>query len=345
MEERTESDSSTALVRTADHLRLEILSSMQTAPSDTGRHLLSADDALDGSVSSDEDDTGDLDLAFTAQNGAGLRIKAAGEKPSFGTRQTGCWPSRRTPGPLGGGKLIARSDSTSVVLQSIMDRLQLDEIRLRVHIGQNSQAYCAMNHDKSMSYYIKIFTNGKRPRLMKRAQREHELLSRAFESRVRVPEPVLCQEHILVTRLVEKYQKPLPSLADVKAKHLHLGLSYVGILGSIRRLYWVTGLVHGNVSEHTVLLCSRYTPWLTDFGHALDRDHVDSLTLLEKDLVRINAFFSKRGLKEATADTLGLLPVDKAMALTLQEKDPRNHFCAEYRECGVHVSIYSNPQY
>lgn len=60
MQEPVDCDSSSA-----DRLRLEILVNLQIALHDTGRHLLNTDDALDCSVSSDKDDSGDLGQPFT----------------------------------------------------------------------------------------------------------------------------------------------------------------------------------------------------------------------------------------------------------------------------------------
>lgn len=216
-------------------------------------------------------------------------------------------------------------------------------MRQRIHTGQNATIYYASGHSERKGYVVKIFINAKRKRLKMRAHHEFQLLSRAFECGVRVPEPIVCQEHIIVSRFVNanKHEKikPAPSLKHATdLSQFQLQQCYVNVLGSIRRLYHELRLVHGNISERSVILNKLWDCYLTDFSHAVDRD-ADHLELLKKDLTSVQAFFSMRGLEEATQSTVGLVPDDAAIALVTTED--LSHGFEQYDRCRVYIAIYS----
>lgn len=321
---------------------------MQTASSYAERRPLTAtDDALDDDcVWEDHEDDYDayLDRPFRAtKKGTGLHSKStslqhAKKKPA---------PTGERPGALAvGGKFGVLHDSISLVLQDMVTKKVLGDVRQRIHTGQHATIYYATGHGERRGYVVKIFVNAKRKRLKLRAQREFQLLSRAFESGVRVPEPMLCQEHVIVSRFVSasKHEKlkPAPPLCDVRDFSLfQLQQCYSSVLGTIRRLYHELRLVHGNISERSVIRNKLWDCYLTDFSHAVDRDHVDHLALLKKDLASVQAFFSSRGLPEATKSVVGLVPDDVAMALITTED--LFHGFDEYDKCRVYTAVYSAP--
>lgn len=151
------------------------------------------------------------------------------------------------------------------------------------------------------------------------------------------PEPVLCLGHILVTRLVGKIDQPALALADINPMRRYTQeRCFIYALASIRRLYQVTRVVLGNVSEHT-LLFDGHKCWLADLSGAVSREHADHMEVLVQTLVRLQAFFRSRGLPEAARDTIGLLPDDVALAFIT--KEDVSHDFEDYRECRLHLRI------
>lgn len=311
----------------------------QSSTQDSGRRLLSASNALDSHDQSDqEDDYHDLDEHFGLQKSVRLQTKA-------GPRKT------RAPELLsrfGGGKDSVFDERTSMLLQQMMHRKQLEEVRERIHTGQDAHMYVATARDsetgRELSYALKIFKTAKKDyskakeadptgrrydmtfikKAMRRqlkmwTEREYKHLARAHSCGVAVPAPLFFKEHILVTRFIGDDQQPAPALKDVeRLTKAQLAQCYMSILWSVRSLFQVARLVHGNISERTVLYHHEIC-WLTDFGRAVDRAHDDHEELLLQDLGRVQAFFNSRGLVKATKSTLGLLADDTALAYITSE--------------------------
>lgn len=79
------------------------------------------------------------------------------------------------------------------------------------------------------------------------------------------------------------------------------------------------GIVHGNLNEHTVLLCG-WKLWLTDFSHVVDRHLLGHEKVLAQDVGRINAYFMDQGLTAGTKKQwIDLLPQDVAMAYSTKQ--------------------------
>lgn len=318
------------------HLPQDVFAHMKSLARDSGRRLLSASDALDShDLNDQEDDYHDLDEEFGLQKSVRLQTKmAAGPRKAKAPELL----SR-----FGGGKDSVFDERTSMLLQQMMHRKQLEEVRERIHTGQDAHTYVATARDKDtgreLSYALKIFKTAKKDyskakeadptgrrydvtfikKAMRRqlkmwTEREYKHLARAHSCGVAVPAPLFFKEHILVTLFIGDDQQPAPALKDVEClTKAQLAQCYMTLLWSVRSLFQVARLVHGNISERTVLYY-KDTCWLTDFGRAVDRAHEDHEEMLLQDVSRIQAFFSSRGLVKATKSTLGLLADDSAMA-------------------------------
>lgn len=100
----------------------------------------------------------------------------------------------------------------------------------------------------------------------------------------------------------------------------------------MRKLYQEAGIVHGNVSENTVVYnCELYYAkcWFTDFGYAVDTQQPDHLKLLANDVARVNAMLLHVVCgREDSKHANGVLPDDVVMAYVTMKELSRK--CGEY---------------
>ena len=73
------------------------------------------------------------------------------------------------------------------------------------------------------------------------------------------------------------------------------------MLTYITRLYRKADLVHGDLSEYNIMLW-KSKPVLFDMSQSVPSSHPLAQSLLERDLVNVNKFFSRLGVKVLAAD-------------------------------------------
>ncbi|TMW57911.1 hypothetical protein Poli38472_013385 [Pythium oligandrum] len=239
---------------------------------------------------------------------------------------------------------------TTLMLQKLINRGDLDEVYGCVQSGKEANVYFARGTDEDTlqprQYAVKIFRStlnsfgnrheyvtgdrrfdlafqkkDARRQLKEWTEKEFRNLSRAAKY-IRAPAPLTVKEHIVVMRFIgDSEGHPAPTLKEAKLSHAQLQHAYVDLLVSIRKLFHQAKLVHGDLSEYNVLY-QHQKCWLIDFGQAVDRTHPEFLTYLRRDLHNVFQFFQRRGLTEATSEeSSGILSEDMAFEFVTREED------------------------
>ena len=126
-------------------------------------------------------------------------------------------------------------------------------------------------------------------------RREFKNLQRAIKYAVRVPEPMIFRNNVLVMEFIGD-ELPAPRLKDVE-KNLEKSdfeELYSYLIGVIERLWKRGDMVHGDLSEYNVLLWDG--PVVIDWSQATVRRNRMSLELLKRDLRNVTNYFARRGV-------------------------------------------------
>ncbi|KAL3664065.1 hypothetical protein V7S43_010951 [Phytophthora oleae] len=265
------------------------------------------------------------------------------EKKGFGAGRVEAEAHATTDGVM--------DERTTLILQKMINRGELDEVHGCVQSGKEAHVYFAMGTDEAtmrpVQLAVKIFrttlnefgnrheyvTGDRRFDLnfQKKDQRrqikawtdkEYRNLCRAAKCSIRAPAPIVCKEHVLVMQFVGADGWPEPTLKDVQAdlSPKQQARAYADVLQATRGLYQRAHLVHGDLSEYNILFAHREKRiWLIDFGQAVDRSHPDTEKLLRRDLQTINRFFQRGDLLDASTDEVGLLSDDEAYDYVVSE--------------------------
>ncbi|CAH0480609.1 unnamed protein product [Peronospora belbahrii] len=271
-----------------------------------------------GSLSmEDADHGGGKGKGFTSLRES-IRRQQKSEKKGFGTGRVAAEAHATTDGVM--------DERTTLILQKMINRGELDEVHGCVQSGKEAHVYYAMGRDEAtmqpVQLAVKIFrttlnefgnrheyvTGDRRFDLnfQKKDQRrqikawtdkEYRNLCRAAKCNIRAPTPVVCKEHVLVMQFVGADGWPEPTLKDVQTdlSPKQQARAYADVLQATRGLYQRAHL-------------------------AVDRTHPGTEKLLRRDLHTINRFFQRGDLSEATVDEIGLLSDDKAYEYVVSEK-------------------------
>ncbi|MAE12927.1 serine/threonine protein kinase [Candidatus Woesearchaeota archaeon] len=139
-------------------------------------------------------------------------------------------------------------------------------------------------------YHGKKFTS--RGTVFNWVQREYRnlLLSR---DAVPVPIPLAFKNNVLVMEFIGSDGKAAPMLKDAEIRDPEK--TFEKIMENVCKL-WKQGLVHGDLSEFNILL-HKNVPVFIDFSQATPTKNSFALELLDRDILNICSFFSKRGVK------------------------------------------------
>ncbi|OWZ07247.1 Atypical/RIO protein kinase [Phytophthora megakarya] len=242
-------------------------------------------------------------------------------------------------------------ERTTLILQKMINRGELDEVHGCVQSGKEAHVYFAVGTDEDtmrpVQLAVKIFRTtlnefgnrheyvtgdrrfdlnfqkkDQRRQIKAWTEKEYRNLCRVAKCSIRAPTPIVCKEHVLVMQFVGADGWPEPTLKDVHAEMSpkQQARAYADVLQATRALYQRAHLVHGDLSEYNILFSIRDKRiWLIDFGQAVDRSHPDTEKFLRRDLHTINRFFQRGDLLEATADEVGLISDDKAYEYVVSE--------------------------
>ena len=209
----------------------------------------------------------------------------------------------------------------------------------------------------------RYYGQGKFKSLDKRAQlelwteKEFRNLTRAHVAGVPTPVPIAYRENVLFMSFLGDDGWPAPQLKEVDSsfsirpgstRWVHL---YCEVMVAVRRLYHCARLVHGDLSEYNILLCSSsslitrsedkvenensLTVALIDFGQAVELKHPESTSLLRRDLDRVVKFFHQRcGIE--------VLPLDDALEFVMEALNFRDNPSQANDDSTNEMEIYDN---
>jgi len=206
--------------------------------------------------------------------------------------------------------------STLMIVYRLLNRGYIKNINGVVRSGKESRLYWGTGRGKKL-VAIKIFLTSSaeflKGRMMyiqgderfKNARRdtrslvnlwalkEFKNLQEASAVGVRVPTPLRVDGNVLLMEFVGKKGEPAPLLRETPLNHP--ARVYDKIAEAVRTLYQKARLVHGDLSEYNIMMVGSQ-PIIFDFAQAVITDHPMARSFLERDLLRMNGYFSKVGV-------------------------------------------------
>src|SRR4030067_157344 len=203
--------------------------------------------------------------------------------------------------------------STRMVIYHFLTSGVLDELHGVVNAGKEARVYSGKTKDgkdfaikiyltssaefkKGMLKYIegdyrfKGVKRDTRSLIFTWAQKEFRNLEQAFRAKVRVPKPVAVKNNVLVMEFIGKDGVNAPSLKEQPPNNPDK--VYSTLLTFLMRLYRKAELVHGDLSEYNIMIW-KSKPVLFDMSQSVPSSHPLAQSLLERDLVNVNKFFSR----------------------------------------------------
>jgi RIO kinase 1 len=132
------------------------------------------------------------------------------------------------------------------------------------------------------------------------AKKEFKNLKTAYNNGINVPAPHEVRRNILVMDFIgDDEGNPAPNLLHSKSV---TSKDYDEIIQQMSRLYQKAELVHADLSEYNIFKCSDGRIMFFDFGSSVNIKHPNSKQFLIRDIININGFFEKRGIKVLNND-------------------------------------------
>ena len=206
--------------------------------------------------------------------------------------------------------------STLMIVYRLLNRGYIKNINGVVRSGKESRLYWGTGRGKKL-VAIKIFLTSSAEFLKGRmmyiqgderfkntrrdtrslvnlwALKEFKNLQEASAVGVRVPTPLRVDGNVLLMEFVGKKGEPAPLLRETPLNHP--ARVYDKIAEAVRTLYQKARLVHGDLSEYNIMMVGSQ-PIIFDFAQAVITDHPMARSFLERDLLRMNGYFSKVGV-------------------------------------------------
>jgi RIO kinase 1 len=128
-------------------------------------------------------------------------------------------------------------------------------------------------------------------------KKEFRNLTRAYNARVRVPEPIKYRENILIMQFIGRGGVACPLL-----KQAIEGLENVRevcdtTIEFMKRLYKDAHLIHADLSEYNILIDDHADPVFIDMGQSVLIDHPRAQEFLRRDVHNVVKFFNEAGVK------------------------------------------------
>jgi RIO kinase 1 len=130
-------------------------------------------------------------------------------------------------------------------------------------------------------------------------KKEFKNLEKLSKANTNVPFPVGFKENILVMEFIEENGEACKTLKEKGVKNLQD--AYAQITEFIARAFYISGLVHADLSEYNILVKNekgKEKLFVIDVGQAVLKSHPKAEEFLKRDLKNIAAYFSKQGLEK-----------------------------------------------
>ena len=154
----------------------------------------------------------------------------------------------------------------------------------------------------------------KNPRKMVRTWGEKEMrnLTRLWNAGINCPRPIIFRSHVLLMDFLGTEDGvPAPRLRDVDLSESKSRKLYWDLALTVRKIYHVCQLVHGDLSEYN-LLYHKGKAYVIDVSQSVEHDHPSALEFLRKDISNLNDFFKKKGVNVLTVKEMFDFVVDIA---------------------------------
>jgi RIO kinase 1 len=125
------------------------------------------------------------------------------------------------------------------------------------------------------------------------ALKEFKNLRQADQAGVRVPKPLKVDGNVLLMEFIGRNGIPAPLLRETPLNHP--ARVYDKIARAVKLLYRKAELIHADLSEYNIMML-KSEPVMFDFAQAVPPEHPMARTFLERDLVRLNEYFSHIGV-------------------------------------------------
>ena len=131
---------------------------------------------------------------------------------------------------------------------------------------------------------------------------EVDALYRLAAAGVRVPQPSLCHEGVLLMELVTDAEgNPAPRLNDIELTEAQALEFHAELLNQVVRML-CAGIIHGDLSEYNILVGGD-GPVIIDLPQAVDAaGNSNAGAMLERDVANLAAYFSRFAPQLATSD-------------------------------------------
>lgn len=131
---------------------------------------------------------------------------------------------------------------------------------------------------------------------------EVDALYRLAAAGVRVPQPYICHEGVLLMDLVTDADgNPAPRLNDIELSAEQALEFHARLLNQVVRML-CAGIIHGDLSEYNILVGSD-GPVIIDLPQAVDAaGNSNASAMLERDVANLASYFSRAAPELATSD-------------------------------------------
>ncbi|MCL7038400.1 hypothetical protein MKW94_026739 [Papaver nudicaule] len=128
-----------------------------------------------------------------------------------------------------------------------------------------------------------------------RAENEMTKLKRLKAAGIRCPTPLHLMRNVLVMEFIGKSGRAAPRLVDANLSEEEMRECYVQMIMAMRSLYQKCELVHGELSEDTVLY-HEGNVHIIDVPQSVDLDDPEALYYLFLDCIHVTSFFGRKGV-------------------------------------------------
>jgi RIO kinase 1 len=131
---------------------------------------------------------------------------------------------------------------------------------------------------------------------------EVDALYRLAAAGVRVPQPYICHEGVLLMDLITDADgHPAPRLNDIELSSEQALEFHAGLLNQVVRML-CAGIIHGDLSEYNILVGS-HGPVIIDLPQAVDAaGNSNAGAMLERDVANLASYFSRFAPQLADSD-------------------------------------------
>ncbi len=136
------------------------------------------------------------------------------------------------------------------------------------------------------------------------AQKEFRNLERMHKNGVTVPEPVACDNNVVVMEYIGTLEQPAKHLKDVELDDPQKIFDH--LLGQMKTMYQKADLVHSDLSEYNILMIEQ-DPTIIDVGQAVLTNHPMAQEFLTRDVKNIIKFFNKHGVEADNAEVIEMI--------------------------------------